>query len=114
MPGREPKISPCWRNSQAPKIQGSAPEPPGQPCLRSPTTLISPPTQLPSPVRQAPPIPSPVSTWSSFAKTRSWISHLQAAQVVQEVIADMADPEAVVRVAEVASAEAEEVSETVV
>ncbi len=94
MPAAEPKIWPCWRNSQAPRIQGSAPEPPGPPCLRSPTTLISPPTQLPSPGRPAPPIPSPAWTWSSFAKTRSSISHFPAAaRAVQEVAADKAaDP----------------------
>src|ERR1700692_1276037 len=118
MPPAEPKISPYWLNSQAPRIPGSAAEPPGQPCLPSPITLISLPTPSPSPVRQAPPIPSPAWIWSSFVKTRSWISHFPAAaravpEVVADKTADKADPEVEVREAEAALAEAEEASEAV-
>src|SRR5271156_5515938 len=102
MPAVEPRISPCWRNSQAPRIQGSTAEPPGrQPSLRLPITPISPPIQWPSPVRQAPPIPSPAWTRNSFAKTRSWISRFPAARADLEAVADKAADKAAEREAEV-------------
>src|ERR1700729_1909363 len=99
MPAAEPKIWPCSRNSQAPRIQELAPEPPGRPCLRSLTTLISLPTQSPSPGRLAPQIPLPGRTWTSVARMRNAISHFPAVgKVVQVVVPDkVADPEAVVR-----------------
>src|ERR1700733_13908900 len=114
MPAVVPKISLCWRNSQALKIQGSAAELPAQPCHPSPTTLISLPTPSPSPGKPAPRIPLPEWTWNSFAKTRSWTNHFpaaaQAAPVGKEEVPDKVAPVAV-REAEEALAAVEEASE---
>ena len=90
IPAQEPRILPCSPSSRARPTPELAPVPPEQPCPPSPTTPTSPPTRLPLPAKQARPIPLPVSIWSSFVRTQSWISRLPAAaaRAVLEVAAD--------------------------